>query len=108
MNMVKLYLMSRTHNFYAEGLYNPHNNHLFVLEGAKISAYPTLKVGKGKAKWLKMNTEYVKDGYLVQTLEFRTPSTAATFVSGTSMNGYARWKNENGKELRTIKESING
>lgn len=106
--MMMFYLISRTHKFYAEGMYNPDNNHLTVLEGAKISHTSTLLEGKGRDKWLKTKNEYVKDGYLIQNLEFKTPSTAATFVSGTSMNGYMRWKNKEGTELRFVKEKING
>ena len=106
--MIEFYLISRTHKYYAEGLYNPDNNHLTVLEGAQISPNSTLKMGRGRRRWLSISDEYVKDGYLIQNLEFKTPSTAATFVSGTSMNGYKRWKDKDGKELRYIKENVNG
>ena len=100
--MMIFYLKSRNHIFYAEGIYNPDNNHLTVLEGAQISPTSTLVLGSGRNKWLKTKSKYVKDGYLTQDLEFKTPSTAATFVSGTSMNGYIRWKTKDGMAIRNF------
>lgn len=104
--MVKIYLKSRSKLFEAVGLYNPDTNHVTVLKDAIIS--PTSTLISGKDKWIRLRDEHVLNGRLRESMEFNSPSAAATFVSGTSMNGYTRWKDKDGKALRSIKEKING
>lgn len=100
--MIRLYLKSRSDLFDATGIYNPENNHVVVLKDAFISQTSTLTVGKNKR--MRLCKKYVLDGRLKENLEFRSPSSAATFVSGTNMNGYLRWKNEKGENLKKIRE----
>ena len=47
------------------------------------------------------NKEYVDgDGNIIKDCEFKSPSTAAQFVTGTSINGMLAWKTKDGKSLK--------
>ena len=51
-----------------------------------------------KGDIVKQGDKYV----LTVTLEFNTPSGASDFVLGGSTNGWAEWKNKDGKTLDEI------
>lgn len=40
--------------------------------------------------------------YLIKSMSFKTPSGAACFVLGGSRNGWAEWKNKDGKTLDEV------
>lgn len=58
-----------------------------------------IKGGK-EAKTLRADKTCVSsEGIILRDCEFRSPSTAAQFVTGRSTNGYEAWKVDNKKSL---------
>ena len=64
----------------------------------------------------KLRLELQRSGHIVQeangqwklkkTVPFSSPSSAAVFVLGGSVNGWDEWKNAEGKNLQTIRENL--
>lgn len=79
---------------YATGIYE--GDTFIVQKGGKIEADFADHIRGGKiAKTYRNDPEYVdKDGNILKDCEFKSPSTAAQFVFGTSLNGYESWKVE--------------
>ncbi|MFZ2560051.1 MAG: DUF4357 domain-containing protein, partial [Candidatus Nanoperiomorbaceae bacterium] len=44
-------------------------------------------------------SEYFRDFIVIKNITFRSPSGAANFVYGASVNGKTFWKDENDKDL---------
>ena len=67
-----------------------------VLAGGKISPDFADHIRGGKtAKGYRDDPEYVdENGNIIKNCEFTSPSTAAQFVTGRSVNGYEAWKVE--------------
>lgn len=79
---------------YATGIYE--GDTFIVQKGGKVEAGFADHIRGGKtAKAYRSDPEYVdKDGNILKDCEFKSPSTAAQFVLGTSSNGYESWKVE--------------
>ena len=45
------------------------------------------------------NPDYVKNGVVINDCVFKSPSTAAQFITGGSRNGFDTWKVEKGYSL---------
>ena len=101
-----LYIKGYAKKYHATGEFDKATNHMTVFKGAVISSKSTIK--KGSQKRERLIKEKVVKGILQEDMIFRSPSTAATFVSGTSMNGYLRWQDEKGENLKTILEKVDG
>lgn len=77
-----------------------------VLSGSQIeesnadSVHKSVKVMRDKCK---QNNE-IKDGILVKSRLFNSPSYAAMFVLGMSVNGRTAWKTKNGVTLKELEE----
>lgn len=79
-----------------------------VLEGSQVSdtLYSSIppKIGEQR-KIAEKNGDVVKENsryILKKSLSFSSPSTAASFVLGTSANGWTEWKNKEGKTIDEI------
>lgn len=48
---------------------------------------------------------FLENGILQENVLFRSPSYAAAFVIGGSVNGLTEWKNRDGKTLKEIENS---
>ncbi len=48
------------------------------------------------------NADKIKDSKLLEDILFRTPSAAAAFVGGGSINGWVKWLTSDGKTLKDI------
>lgn len=79
---------------YAVGVYE--GSTFIVQKGGKIEPDFANHIRGGKAaKAYRSNPEYVdNEGNILKDCEFKSPSTAAQFVLGTSSNGYESWKVE--------------
>lgn len=102
----KVILRSRDNLYYAEGVYV--DGKLTVNKGSKI------RLGETYKKCVDLVIEYRNDrtkvdshGNVLENIEFRSPSTAAQFVTGSSTNGYIRWRTEN-MNLKSFIEKIKG
>ena len=97
-----LYLKSRNDAFNATAKYE--NGTLTVLAGSKINICLTKNIRNGgiSGKYRK-NPQYVdSSGVVLQDCTFRSPSTAALFVTGTSRNGYIVWKDNQKVNLKEL------
>lgn len=80
------------------------NEGFVVLKGSRIetidskSIPPRIKERRKKAK-------IDENGILQENVLFRSPSYAAAFVIGGSVNGLTEWKNRDGKTLKEIENS---
>ena len=102
---MKFYLKNHSRKIVATGDYDEKTNHMTVLKGSFIR--PISLSTNENVKRQRIYKEHVVDGVLKQNIESKSPSTAAAFVTGTSINGQLRWKTEDGKTLRFVKENKN-
>lgn len=98
---MKVILRRRNTNIYATGEYNPETKALTVLSGSMVSETIRHTDKFRGAKTIVKNRENsVVDGKTVIDMHFKSPSTAANFVTGSSTNGLTAWKTEDGKTLK--------
>ena len=94
-------LTNRAKAFFAKGTYEPSAKTFIVKAGATVSkdiAYsPTFRGSKAIEK---LRAQYVVDGITQEDIIFKSPSTAANFVTGRSSNGLILWRTEDGTLLK--------
>lgn len=87
----------------AKGFYNPSG--FTVLKGSIIAEgiVPSLKWGEKREHLIEQYTTR-KDGQIVMKsdITFSSPSTAAVFCIGGSMNGWTAWKDQDGQTLDSV------
>lgn len=104
MNDADIFQTSRK-GIIARGVYG--GDKFQVLEGSEINLEKPVHLEKynRQRKELYEKGDIVKQGdkyVLTVTLEFNTPSGASDFVLGGSTNGWAEWKNKDGKTLDVV------
>ena len=100
---MKVFIKRAKTNIDATGEFNTQNGHLTVLEGSKLSEHIAYSDKFRGAKTIERYREgVVVNGILKQNVEFKSASTAANFVTGSSTNGLTAWKTEDGTQLRDI------
>ena len=104
MNEADIFQTSRK-GIIARGVYG--GDKFQVLEGSEINLEKPVHLEKynRQRKELYEKGDIVKQGdkyVLTVTLEFNTPSGASDFVLGGSTNGWAEWKNKEGKTLDEV------
>lgn len=80
------------------------NNIYTVLKGSVVSKNITMDKkfrSAGSIEKARANGVVV-DGVLTKDVQFKSASTAANFVTGTSTNGKIAWRNKDGETLREI------
>ena len=101
---MKVYLKSRSGRYEATGEYNKITKELIVLKGSKVSA----SISNGSFRSARSVDKYRKEvcteeGIVFKDILFKSPSSAANFVTGSSTNGMLAWKDETGSSLKEIK-----
>ncbi len=100
---MKLYLNRKNKAIEAVAEYNFENGSITVLKGSTVSATVAHSEKFHGAKSIeKSRSEYVENGIVIKDACFKSASTAANFVTGSSTNGHTAWKNENGNTLQYI------
>lgn len=96
----------KTKNYSAIGEYS--DGQITVLMGSTISKkFGEYRHGRG-VKNIRDSREYVDGtGTVIKDYTFKTPSAAAQFVVGYSVNGKLVWKLENGETLKQYMEGKN-
>lgn len=74
-----------------------------VLKGSMINTIDLNSIPPGVKK-ARNNAVIDNNGILQEDVYFKSPSSAATFVNGSSTNGLIEWKKNNGKTLKEIKK----
>ena len=88
----------------ATGEYDINNNALTVYKGSHVSPQVShSEKFRGAVTIERLRAEHVKNGEVINNVSFKSPSTAANFVTGSSSNGWVLWKDNAG---RTLKELI--
>ena len=98
---MKVYLNKRDGSVKAEGSYDEATGKLVVLKGSIVS--PDVKHTekfKGVRTIETRRKEHVENRTVKENVEFKSASTAANFVTGSSTNGLIAWKNKEGKNLK--------
>lgn len=100
---MRLYIKRRNSEVDAVAEYDVDNKVFIVLKGSRVSANVAHSEKFRGAKSIeKARAEYVKDCKVIKDAVFKSPSTAANFVTGTSSNGLMVWKNEEGTKLKLL------
>ena len=101
---MKVYLVREKSGINATAEYNLKTKEITVKKGSTLSeciAY-TEKF-RGSKSIEKSREGIVKNNTLQEDVKFKSASTAANFVTGSSTNGLIAWKDKQG---RTIKEIV--
>ena len=100
---MKLYIKRKNKTIEAVAEYDLKNGSVTVLKGSTVSANIAYSEKFRGAKSIeKSRSKYVENGIVIKDANFKSASTAANFVTGSSTNGLVAWKNENGKTLQCI------
>lgn len=101
---VEVYTKGRLNNYEAYGIFD--GKGLVVKKGSKVSE----KVAKNvNPIVIKMREKVLQGDFTTkEDVYFRSPSTAAAFVTGNVSNGFRVWKVEQGVDLGMYKEKNNG
>lgn len=100
---MRLYLERNRSNVRAVAEYDENAGTFTVLKGSTVSdtiAY-TEKF-RGAKSIEKSRTGTVSDGKVIKDVVFKSSSTAANFVTGSSTNGLTAWKNDKGVTLKSL------
>lgn len=98
---MKLYIINENKNINSSGEYNPDTNEMIVLKNSIVSEdvnhCPTFRGAKSVEKY---RNEFTSNNKVKEDVYFKSPSTAANFVTGRSTNGFDAWKDKFGKSLK--------
>lgn len=73
-----------------------------VLNGSRLRSCVPESCPDAALRARKLYEDKIKDGVLQEDIIFRTPSGAASFVGGGSINGWEKWQTDDGKSLKDI------
>lgn len=100
---MKLYLKNRKGTYDATAKYDVNNQTFIVLKGSvvskEVSNSPKFRSAKSIEKHRDGN---VVDQIVQRNITFKSASTAANFVTGTSTNGCLAWKDKDGHSFKEI------
>ena len=99
---MKVFLKNSKKKYDDVGDYNEKTNELLVKKDSIVSK--DIREFKGTNSIIKRRTLYVKDDIVLEDVGFKSPSTAANFITGRSSNGMDVWKDINGKSLNELKK----
>ena len=89
--MMRVILKSKRNTHFAMAEYD--GSKLTVLPGSKINLVLSYDAMPESIKKTRNNKELVSaDGVVLREVEFNSPSAAAQFVTGRSVNGYVSWR----------------
>jgi hypothetical protein len=90
----------------ARGEYYPETKRFIVKKGSIVSpAVSPINKFKSANAVKKYRARYVKNRVVTEDIVFRSSSTAASFVTGSSTNGLVTWKSPKGDLLKDILNS---
>lgn len=100
---MRLYIKRRNSEVDAVAEYDVESKVFVVLKGSKVSKnIAHSEKFRGTKSIEKARAEYVRDCKVIKDAVFKSSSTAANFVTGTSTNGLMAWKNEDGIKLKQL------
>lgn len=103
-----IYLKRSRSNVDAVAEYDTATKEVKVLKGSIVSSKITYtEKFRGAKKIEEKRAGIIINNKLMEDIVFRSLSTAANFVTGTSTNGLIAWKTEDGNNMRTIVKGDN-
>lgn len=97
--MINVVLNSRFGSHMATGVYS--NNTVTVKKGSKICSVDLYSGLSAAVKTVRHDSSIVgDDGIVKKDISFNSPTAAAHFVTGRSINGYIAWRPENKMSLK--------
>lgn len=107
--MIKIVLKSKKKLHYAEATLSDRKT--TVLKGARINLVDSFpQMSQSLLQLRKDRTVVSAEGELLKDITFASPSTAAQFVTGRSVNGYIAWRPNDEMSLKAYlknKEKVN-
>lgn len=102
---IKIYLIARNKSYDATAVYE--DGKTIVEKGSKLRMSFANHVRGGQtAKRYRKDSSFVnEDGITIKDCEFSSPSTAAQFVTGVSVNGWVAWHVDKKTTLKQYVES---
>lgn len=98
---MKVYIIRERSGIKAKGEYDPATRSLTVLRGSVLSAtIAYTEKFRGAKSIEKSRAGVLKENVLQKDVAFKSASTAANFVTGTSTNGLTAWKDKEGKSIK--------
>ena len=106
---MKVFLVRDKNGVKATGEFDPVTKAVTVLKGSVLSATVAHTATFRGAKSIEKSREGVLKGHVLQVdVPFKSASTSANFVTGSSTNGLTAWKDDNGKTIKEIIVEIEG
>lgn len=106
---MKVFIIRERSGIDAKGEFDPATRSLTVLKGTVVSATIAYTEKYRGAKSIEKSREGVIKGNVLQkNVTFKSASTAANFVTGTSTNGLTAWKDKNGKTIKELMAEAEG
>lgn len=100
---MKVHISSKKKEYEAFGEINEKTKEIKVFKGAIVSKdIANSKTFKGANTIEKTRNGIIKNNILQEDKIFKSPSTAANFVTGRSTNGLIAWKTEDGKKIKDV------
>ena len=104
--MIKVILNSRSGTHCADGVFD--NNVVTVKKGSRICLVDAYADMPQMVKAKRHDSSIVgDDGVVKQDIIFESPTAAAQFVTGRSVNGYIAWRPENKMTLKEYLKKAN-
>lgn len=98
-----VYLKRRNGSTDAKGVFDPETKSLTVLKGSIVSeTVAHTEKFRGANTIEKYREQYVKGNKVKGDVFFKSASTAANFVTGSSTNGLTAWKDAEGRSIKEI------
>jgi hypothetical protein len=88
--IITLFMKGKKDSYYAEAVYD--GKILVLKQGSRIRNRTTKGIKKHIVAMRNNKALANADSIVINDITFNSPSTAATFVSGTECNGYRYWK----------------
>lgn len=100
---MKVYLVREKKNINATGEFDIETKELTVKKGSMVSEdIAHTEKFRGTRTIEKTRSETVENNVVVKDVHFKSASTAANYVTGSSTNGLIAWKADNGMTIKEL------
>lgn len=100
---MRVYMHGKNKGIHATAEYNPETKTCTVLKGSCVSTTVTFSgTFRGGASIEKARYGNVENNVVIKDVSFKSASSAANFVTGTSTNGLKVWKDIDGRCLKEL------